>query len=326
MKQQSASQEMKGGEGPRVRVSVVIPAYNAAAFIERTLNSVLAQTYTAYEVIVVDDGSADGTHQVVERWLARNQVQGSCIRQPNKMIAAARNAGIRASRGEFIALLDADDLWESNKLDAVMKEFAARPNVDLICHNEKITKNGKTVRVTSNGPWVNRMYRSLLLEGNALSPSATVLRKEKALFIGGFRENPEFNSVEDYDFWMRLSQCAQFYFLDQVLGEYTLMERSASRRIEYHAANTVSLLMDHFRSYFGDKPGLVARLVIRRRLAAVYRSTLKQLVDCRELPAIQRKYAWRMLHTFPFDPKNLVRAVAWSASTAARTAKGSGKN
>jgi glycosyltransferase involved in cell wall biosynthesis len=302
-----------------VTVSVVIPAYNAADFIERTLDSVLAQTYRSYEVIVVDDGSSDGTHQVVERWLARTGVKGRCIRQPNGKIAAARNTGMKASRGEFIALLDHDDLWDPHKLEVVMAEFQSHPDVDLICHNERITRNGKTVGVTRNGPWVEDMYESLLFKGNTLSPSATVVRKAKALSIGGFRENPEFNTVEDYDFWMRLSQRARFHFLDRVLGEYTLLERAASRSIEYHTTNAESILKEHLRSRFGDNPGLLARLRTRRRLAVVYRSAARQLMDYRESPELQRTYVWLMIRTFPFDPKNVAQALAWIARAAVQT-------
>lgn len=317
---------MSGDEGQHVRVSVVIPAYNAADFIERTLESVRAQTYRSYEVVVVDDGSTDSTHEIVTRWLALSGVAGTCIRQVNKRIAGARNAGMRAARGEFIALLDHDDLWDPEKLAVVMAEFDRHPEMDLVCHNERVTRDGVTVGITRNGPAVESMYEYLLLKGNALSPSATVVRRDKALAIGGFREDPEFNTVEDYDFWMRLSQRGRFHFLDRVLGEYTLVDRAASRRIEYHAANTVSMLQNHFRSHFGDDPGLFARLAIRRRLAVVYRSALRQLVTHSESPEIQQSYVWRMLRTFPFDPKNLARATEWIATTAARAANESVRN
>lgn len=312
---------MTAEEHSPVTVSVVIPAYNAADFIERTLESVFAQTYRSYEVVVVDDGSSDGTHAVVERWLARRGVYGRCIRQPNAKIAAARNTGMRAARGEFIALLDHDDLWTPRKLEIVMAEFERHRDADLVCHNERITRGGETVSITRNGPWVEDMYEKLLFKGNALSPSATVVRKDKALAIGGFREDPEFNTVEDYDFWMRLSQHARFRFLDSVLGEYTLVDRAASRRIEYHHGNTLTMLRDHFRRRFGENPGLAAALRIRKRLATVYRSTVGQLMHHRESPALQRAYVWRMISTFPFDPRNLARAITWMASASTQTAK-----
>src|ERR1035437_4381883 len=96
------------------RVSVLIPAYAAARFIEPTLNSIAAQTYRDYEIIVVDDGSPDDTKLVVDAWLARTGIPGVCVRRPNGRIAAARNTGLREVKGELIALLDADDRSEEH--------------------------------------------------------------------------------------------------------------------------------------------------------------------------------------------------------------------
>lgn len=297
------------------QVSVVIPAYNAAAFIERTLDSVRAQTFRSWEVIVVDDGSSDGTHEVVERYLTRHGMPGCCIRQENKKIAAARNTGMRAACGTYIALLDHDDLWYPKKLEVIMAEFARHSEVDLVCHNENITREGSLIRVSRNGPAVPRMYEHLLFGGNVLSPSASVFRKEKVLAIGGFREDPEFNTVEDYDLWLRLSRTAEFHFVDQVLGEYQVVEHAASRRVEYHHANMEAMLRDHFGGYLGTHPGVVGRLRIRRRLSAVYRSALAQLMGYEELPQKQREYLLKMLRSFPFEPKNLARAAVWVAAS-----------
>lgn len=293
-------------------VSVVIPAYNAEAFIARALDSVRAQTYLGYEVIVVDDGSSDNTHAAAERWFERHGIPGRAIRQENKKIAGARNTGMRAARGRFIALLDHDDLWYPEKLTTVMNEFSLHPDADLICHNENITREGKILRVTRNGPDSPHMYEKLLFGGNALSPSASVFKKEKAMAIGGFRENPEFNTVEDYDFWMRLSRIGEFHFVNRVLGEYQMVERAASRRIEYHHSNMEALLRDHFALYIREHPGWRTRLRIRRRLASVYRSALGQLMGYGEHPEQQRVYLLKMLRTFPLDPKNLIRAAQWS--------------
>lgn len=296
------------------RVSVVIPAYDAAAFIEKTLDSVRAQTYRDYEVIVVDDGSKDDTKGVVDRWLARHEVPGACIRQENKKIAGARNTGMRAARGEFIALLDHDDLWYPGKLAAVMREFDAHPEADLVGHHINVTKDGALVRTARKGPAVPRMYERLLFVGNAVAPSAAVFRKEKALEIGGFRENPEFDTVEDYDFWMRLSRVGTFRFLDWTLAEYPVVENSASSRVEYHHSNLEALLRDHFESHFQGRPGLRGRLKMRRRLAMVYRSALGALLAARADRPKQAEYAALMLRAWPLDPKNLARALQWLVS------------
>lgn len=297
-------------------VSVVIPAFNAATFIEGTLHSIRLQTYSDYEIVVVDDGSSDGTAAAVERYLEQYGLAGRCVRQNNKKIAGARNAGMRAARGVYIALLDHDDLWLPEKLSVVMREFTLHPKADLICHNENIICKGQLVRVSRNGPAVPNMYERLLLCGNVLSPSASVFRKDKALSIGGFRENPLFDTAEDYDFWMRLSQVARFHFIDRTLGEYQVVERAASRRIVYHHTNLENVLRDHFRTYFGDRPGPIARMRMRRRLSAVYRSAAGQLMDHDEFPARQREYVVKMLREFPLEPKNLARALLWTVGNA----------
>lgn len=291
------------------KVSVVVPAWNAASFIERTLDTVAAQTYKDYEVIVVDDGSADDTKGVVDRWLARTGTAGECIKQANKKIAGARNTGMRAARGAYIALLDHDDLWYPEKLAVSMAELSAHPEADLVCHWEYVTKDGAKVRLAKHGPEAAAAYESLLFKGNALSPSACTFKKEKALSIGGFREDPQFNTVEDYDFWMRFSRAGTIRFIPRALGEYQLVERAASRRVVYHHDNTEALLKDHFQSLYGGRPGLLDAIRIRRRLASVYRSALGQLLERGEEPELRRSYMRRMLAAFPLDPKNVVRAL-----------------
>lgn len=292
-------------------VTVVIPAYNAAAFIEETLESVRAQTYADYELLVVDDGSSDGTYDVVIRYLQRTRLLGRCVRQENRGIAAARNAGLRAARGAFIALLDHDDLWDPEKLQVVMREFKRHPEVGLICCNERIVDDGRVVRTTRTGPAAARMYERLLFRGNLLAASTSVFRKEPALAIGGFREQPEFNTVEDYDFWMRFSQVATLHFIPDVLGTYQVRSRGASRRIVYHHRNLEHLLRDHFAAYFGNRPGPVASWRIRRRLSTVYRSAAGQLMASGEEPEQQRRYIQQMLQVYPFGWRNLMRALLW---------------
>jgi len=296
-------------------VSVVIPAYNAAAFIQKTLASVAAQTYSDYEIVVIDDGSSDDTGTIVQEYLKRQGLPGACIRQENKGIAGARNTGVRRARGRWIAFLDHDDAWFPDKLRIIMEEFSLYPEAGLVCHNENIVEEGRWVGMGRYGPWTPRMYTRLLFKGNTLSPSCVTVKREKVLEVGGFRENPEFNTVEDYDLWMRLSRVCRFHFTDHVLGEYQLVERAASRRIEYHHANLEAVLRDHFRSHFGPSPGFLARLRMRRRLSGVYRSALGQLMRHRESLEKQRQYAGKMLREFPWDPKNLLRALIWVTGT-----------
>ena len=301
-----------------VTVSVVIPAYNAAAFIGRTLDTVRDQTFTDHETIVVDDGSTDDTADVARAYFMRHGLRGQVICQENRGIAAARNTGMRAASGPYVALLDHDDLWAPEKLAAVVAEFGRHPGVDLICHDENITRDGEVVRVTRRRPPRGNFYEALLFDGNLLSPSATTFNRAAALALGGFDERAEYLTVEDYDFWMRFSRERQIRFLDRVLGEYVLVERAASRRIVFHHLALERMLRDHFDEYVRVHAGVRVRLRIRRRLATVYRSALRQLIAYGELTRDQRAFVGRMLRAYPCEPRNVAVALLWIAGAVRR--------
>lgn len=291
------------------RVSIVVPAWNAAKFIEKTLATVAAQTFKDFELIVVDDGSGDDTKAVVDRFLAANGLRGRCIRQENKKIAGARNTGIRAASAELISFLDHDDLWFPQKLARVMAELDAHPDTDLLCHHENVVQNGRLVRVSRNGPWVERMYERLLFEGNALSPSAVTVKKAKLLEVGLFRENPEFNTVEDYDLWMRLAKVCRMRFLDEILGEYQLVDWAASSKIAYHNQNLERLLRDHFAGF--PSPDAATRARMRRRLGVLCRSAARGLLAQGDA-AGAGPWARRAVAECPWDWKNAAVLALWA--------------
>ena len=292
-----------------------MPAYNTARFIERTLDTVRAQTFRGHETIVVDDGSVDGTSEVVQAYVTRHGMNGRLLRQQNRGQAAARNAGMRVAKGAYIAFLDADDLWYPEKLAVAMAEFDRRPGVDLICHDENISRHGKFVRVSRRRLPRGNLYDALLFGGNLLSPSATIVRRDSALAVGGFDERREYIGVEDYDFWLRFSRRRQIRFLDRVLGEYVLGDHSVSRRIVFHHAALEGMLSEHLCAYLRVHSGLAARLRARRRLAQVYRSALRQLIEHREAAEEQQAFVGRMLRTYPIEPRNVAVALMWLAGT-----------
>lgn len=294
------------------RVSVVVPAWKAEAFIERTLDSVAAQTFRDFEVVVIDDGSPDGTKAAADRWLARTGTRGRCVRQDNKKIAGARNAGVREAAGGWVAFLDHDDLWEPRKLERCMAALDADPSLDLVVHHEAVLEGGRLTRVHRNGPVLPdpaANYDRMLLVGNTLSPSAVVVRRAKVLEAGGFDEDPALNTVEDYDLWLRLARTCRMALVDETLGSYVYEEGGASRRLEAHQRALEALLERHFAARFGPAPGLADRLRIRRRRASACRSGLGLALAYGGDPAAARAYAARMLRLWPFDLKNLARAA-----------------
>lgn len=292
-------------------ISVVIPAYNAEKFISKTLDSVFAQTYRNYELIVVDDGSVDKTAEVVEEYLAMRGLRGQCIRQLNKKIAGARNTGIRAASGSWIALLDHDDLWMAAKLEMVVQEISRNPKADLIWHNVKITKGGVTLSPVHIKEVCGELYQHLLFKGIMLPPSAAVFTKKAALSIGGFSENADFNTVEDLDFWLRLSREATFHFFDETLAEVVRLKTSASQNVLYHHRNMDIMLSSHLERYLSGAHGRRMQFRARKRLAVVYRSCLSQLMGCEENSDVQKDIAGKMMVTFPWDWKNIFRFSQW---------------
>jgi len=184
---------------PKPSVSVIIPTYNRGWTLRAAVDSVLAQTYRDFEVIVVDDGSTDDTAEILQSYGSDIRV----LRQANAGVSAARNAGIRAAKGAFIAFLDSDDCWLPDKLGVQTGFFTSHPEA-VICQTEEIwIRNGKRVnpKKVHTKPSGRIFKASLAL--CLVSPSAVMLRK--ALFdeIGGF--DVTLPACEDYDLWLRVS-------------------------------------------------------------------------------------------------------------------------
>lgn len=192
-------------------VSVIIPAYNRGWIIKEAIDSVLAQTYKMYELIVVDDGSTDETSGILD--LYGNKIR--VIRQANRGVSAARNRGIIYSNGSLIALLDSDDLWFPEKLDEQVSFFNNNPNA-LICQTQEIwVRNGKRVNPGNRHRKLSGMIFKPSLSLCLVSPSAVMFRKEILNLVGFFDE--DLPACEDYDLWLRVSSRYPVYLIDKPL-------------------------------------------------------------------------------------------------------------
>jgi glycosyltransferase involved in cell wall biosynthesis len=182
------------------RVSVIIPTYNRAAAVKEAVASVLAQTCRDFELLVVDDGSTDGTPAALARFGGEIRVLRSHRRRG---VSAARNAGIAAAQGEWLAFLDSDDLWLPEKLERQMAFMEAHPQLLLSQTEETWVRRGLKV----NPPRSHRKEGGRIflrsLERCLVSPSAAVLHRRLLEDHGGFDE--ELPAAEDYDLWLRLS-------------------------------------------------------------------------------------------------------------------------
>jgi glycosyltransferase involved in cell wall biosynthesis len=259
-------------EAAQPLVSVVIPTYNHAHFLGRALRSVLDQTYSNWEAIVIDNHSRDNTDQVIQSF---DDPRISTLKiHNNGIIAASRNAGIRAAKGEWIAFLDSDDLWYPQKLDIAVKAVMEDTTVDVCSTDEFLVRELTGDKsVLEYGPCSPNLYQALLVEGNRFSPSAAIVRRGFLSLTGiAFRENQEFVTAEDYDLWMLLARAgAKFKCKRSVQGEYRIHASNSSGQIEKHSQNTGNVIRDHvyrLQTFEADKDRLWrsinARLLVTR--------------------------------------------------------------
>ena len=258
-------------------VSVVMPAFNVAPYIGAAIASVLGQTYQDWELLIVNDGSTDGTVAATEPWVASDS-RIRLLHRENGGISAARNTALRTATGQFVAILDSDDLWEPRYLEEQLAIFAARPEVDI---------------VTGNG-W----YLGGRLHGRTARPHPdtrpqptlqTILADEMAIFImsifrrqvyetiGGFDET--LRSNEDYDYWLRSGVAGfRFWRNDTPLGHYRRRDDSVSA-VEVRMLAGILRVFGNIRPHLLHRP---AELEILDRQVGRFR---------RELLAAQARFA-----------------------------------
>lgn len=201
-------------------VSVVIPSFNHARFLGRALQSVIDQTYTNWEIIIVDNHSTDNTDEVV-----------ACFFDPritflrinnNGIIAASRNAGIGASKGQWIAFLDSDDWWRADKLEICVNQIDAK--VDFIYHDLLIIRDKKDYfkRKRIRSRQVRRpALLDLVMHGNAVATSSVVVRASLLRQVHGMDEDPDIIAAEDYNTWLSIAEISDnFLFIPKILGHY----------------------------------------------------------------------------------------------------------
>ena len=200
-------------------VSVIIPTYNYSRFIGEAIDSALAQTRAPLEVIVVDDGSTDGTAEVLAAYGDRIRV----LRQKNSGVAMARNAGIAAARGEYLAFLDSDDAWYPRKLERQMPRFDAEPSLGLVhCGAETIDSEGRTLKMSVDGMEGDVAEAMLRLDREVIMPqgSSIVVPKRVAEDVGGF--DARLPPSEDWDFCYRVAARYAVGYVAEVLVRYRL--------------------------------------------------------------------------------------------------------
>ena len=203
------------------KVSVVIPSYNRAEDLRRCLRSLVAQSYSNFEVVVCDDGSTDGTGQVAAEFMGALDIRYETAENFGGP-ARPRNRGIKMARGQYIAFLDSDDWWAPNKLELSVPVLDR--GADLVFHDMYIVKSQTQSefkeKIVSSQPR-RPMFPALLCTGISIPNSSVVVRKELLERVDGITEDRELISVEDYDTWLRLSRITEgFVRIPDALGYY----------------------------------------------------------------------------------------------------------
>jgi glycosyltransferase involved in cell wall biosynthesis len=237
-------------------VSVVIPAYNAVRYVAQTIERALAQTFADHEILVIDDGSTDGTERVV-----RAYPRVRYHRQDNRGVAVARNRGIAEARGRYVAFLDADDLWLPHKLERQLGALRTAPACRA-CYSPFLAVDPHLREIgLVRRPRGASALEDLLRFGNVIGTPSTVLCERTLLEdLGGF--DPDLSLCADWDLWIRLAAQTEFAYVDEPLVHYRWHAGNMSRDVALLDRESVRTLEKAFAM-----PGLPEALRARRRSA-----------------------------------------------------------
>lgn len=277
-----------------MQVSVIIPAYNARPYVEATLQSIRAQTRLPDEILLIDDGSSDGTADFVEQHFPEVQV----VRQENKGQSAARNLGVELARGDVVAFCDADDVWLPTKLERQIEVLAEHPDVALVY--------GGWARPGSPLPPIGGGIRLLdflqVLYGYFIGPSGVIAWKERVQAVGGFRR--ERLGIEDRDLWSRMALSGPVLMCWDVLWLYRKTPKTRANFRERHWRHSLDLMYD-MRPVVTERYGATAWEVVHAAVCLRYRfyfqrdgnrrGVLEAEAELEQLsPVARRRAYWRV--------------------------------
>lgn len=253
------------------KISVVIPAYNSMSFLPKTLDSVFEQTFSDFEILVINDGSTDHTAQWVSS-LTDNRVR--LVNQENQGCAIARNTGVLASRGQYIAFLDADDLWEPTKLEKQVHILDTLPTVGLVNTwisniDREGTPTGKLGISNAEGYVLN-----LVVEENPIMCGSTpMVRRHCFESVGLFDQS--LRSAEDWDMWIRIAKKYEFAVVKEPLVRYRVHANSKSHNLQLHLQSRLKVIEKVFQNGVIDQDTLKEKVYGLVFLSVAYRALQK---------------------------------------------------
>jgi glycosyltransferase involved in cell wall biosynthesis len=281
--------------------SIVMPAYNAAAFIVQSIESVLAQSLQSWELLVVDDGSTDTTAGVIGFYAARDP-RIRLVRGMHRGCSAARNCGIALARGRYVAFLDADDVWLADKLQRQLRHFDSDPQLGMSFTRARyMTVDGEVTRTVSSAPTHGLGIADLLCENATTTPSTLAVRSALLATAGGFDES--LAAAEDLEWIIRvlLTTGCRIEGIDAPLTLYRASPAGASSNLERQQAAWEKVM----ESVRASNPALHARHY-RAARATHLRYLARQALRLRQGGSVARRYInaalaadWRLILRSP---------------------------
>lgn len=212
-------------------VSIIIPCYNAERFIGETIQSVINQTYTNWELIVINDGATDSSESIIQPFL--NDFRIHYFKKKNEGVSVARNTGIEKAKGEYIAFLDADDIWYPNNLKIKIEFLVNNPNFSWVYSDlGAINENGERLPNPAHGKDGNILEDILLWTSEVIpGPCSNIILKRECI-ESGLRFDSFLSTAADQDFTLYLSKDFKGKYLNEVLWDYRIISTSMSRNIK----------------------------------------------------------------------------------------------
>jgi len=239
-------------------VNVIIHTYNNERFIAETVESVLNQTYKEYEIVVVDDGSVDGTRDALIPYMQKIRYHY----KENGGIASAKNAGIGLSQTEFVAFLDHDDLWAPDKLQLQMECFNENSQVGLVYAKYTSFRDGKELRTKPEKGYSGWIFKELLSK-SFIQTSTVVVKRECLDAVGPYDES--FSLGDEYDMFLRIARKFQCSFIDKSLTRYRVHDTNASNNDFLFDNENLGVYKKVYNN-FTDLDG-VEKKILRKRIA-----------------------------------------------------------
>tara|TARA_R110002126_G_scaffold6945_2_gene34940 strand:+ start:13 stop:957 length:945 start_codon:yes stop_codon:yes gene_type:complete len=289
-------------------VSVIMPAYNASGYIQEAINSVIAQTYTKWELIIIDDGSTDSTSEIIIN-NCNQDLRIHYFYQENGKQGKARNLGLYHARGPYIAFLDADDLWQPEKLEIQLEEIIVK-NVDLVFANSYVFNNDTVSDRSRKFKILNQVFKGeealkLFLEVNRIPILTVLAKKEKILLVDGFSEKRVIQNAEDYHLWLKmLISGFVFYGSEKTLASYRVHNESSTSQDKLASKQLPEVFFDLLQKKSDVKQMILYALKkeLRKRYSGKFymKSEFNVIIDenCRYLDKPYYAFIFKVMNFF----------------------------